>query len=267
MNPRLGQLIDAFSGLRVAVLGDAMLDSYLEGTSGRLCREVPVPNVRLNARSDVPGGAANVAVNLRALGSRPAGKPHTVVVDSRRRLAAFRKIGVTAAKPNYQEAVELLGERPIDSPEARTGQITGQAERVLERTGARIAAVTLDQEGALLIERGRPPYRTYAGPIRPSCVAGAGDTFVSALTLALLAGASSPAAADLASAAAAVVVGKQGTAVCSARELRECIFVEVSISPNCSGWLRAWTTTGSRAGASSLPTAASTFCIAATSLF
>src|SRR5947209_20483764 len=47
-----------------------MLDTYLEGTTGRLCREAPVPIVALTGRRDAPGGAANAAVNARALGAR-----------------------------------------------------------------------------------------------------------------------------------------------------------------------------------------------------
>jgi bifunctional ADP-heptose synthase (sugar kinase/adenylyltransferase) len=42
MNPNLPQLIDAFAGLHVAVLGEAMLDSYLEGSTGRFCPEAPL---------------------------------------------------------------------------------------------------------------------------------------------------------------------------------------------------------------------------------
>ncbi len=90
-----------------------------------------------------------------------------------------------------------------------------------EQTGARIVAVTLDADGAIILERGRPPYRTYARPTHHSRAAGAGDTFAAALALGLAAGAETPAAADLASAAAAVVVGRDGTAACSSRELRE----------------------------------------------
>ena len=57
-------------------------------------------------------------------------------------------------------------------------------------------------------------------------MAGAGDTFASALALALAAGAPTSTAAELASAAAAVVVGKERTATCSAQELREFVSAE-----------------------------------------
>ncbi|HEX2234873.1 MAG TPA: PfkB family carbohydrate kinase, partial [Actinomycetota bacterium] len=49
-----------------------MLDTYLRGTSTRLCQEAPVPIVAVQERIDVPGGAANTAVNAAALGARAA---------------------------------------------------------------------------------------------------------------------------------------------------------------------------------------------------
>jgi len=63
-------IVRAFRRLRVVVIGDAMLDSYLEGSAARLCSEGPVPIVRRTAEERVPGGAANTAANLRALGAQ-----------------------------------------------------------------------------------------------------------------------------------------------------------------------------------------------------
>src|SRR5437764_7485702 len=62
-------LVRRFRRLRALVVGDALLDSYLEGTAARLCSEGPVPVVRKSAEEHVPGGAANTAANLRALGA------------------------------------------------------------------------------------------------------------------------------------------------------------------------------------------------------
>jgi D-beta-D-heptose 7-phosphate kinase/D-beta-D-heptose 1-phosphate adenosyltransferase len=325
MNTTLVRLLDALAGRRVAVLGEAMLDSYLEGAVRRFCPEAPVPVVSVGERRDLPGGAANTAVNahglggrvrflsvvgadpegdalrlalqerglstehlltapgrrtllkqrfvaasqtllrldqgstgaieadteeellrrlavlfadceavivsdyaygivtpriLRALGDLQARWSGVLVVDSRR-LAAFRDVGVTAVKPNCEEAVALLGGRPLEGFRLRADALADYGERILELTGASIAAVTLDSEGALVFEHGRPPHRCYAQACRQACVAGAGDTFTATLALALAGGASTAAAADLATAAAAVVVGKERTAACSAVELRE----------------------------------------------
>jgi D-beta-D-heptose 7-phosphate kinase / D-beta-D-heptose 1-phosphate adenosyltransferase len=65
-------VVRRFRRLRALVIGDAMLDTYLEGTAERLCSEGPVPVVRKTAEQRVPGGAANAAANVRALGAEVA---------------------------------------------------------------------------------------------------------------------------------------------------------------------------------------------------
>ena len=324
MKRNLGEIVDSFKGLRALVIGEAILDTYLEGTAGRVSQEAPVPVVTLTGRRHVAGGAANTAVNVRALGAEatflsvvgddadgallrdalagagvetedliavagrrtlaknrvladsqmlvrfddgsteavdeetehavverlrrrfgdadavvvsdyaygivtPAviralvelqrGEARVLVVDARD-LRAFRSAGVTAVKPNFGEALELLAPVKADG-EGRVELVVGAGERLLDETGARIAAVTLDREGVVLVERGRPAYRTYWEPVASRSPTGAGDTFASALALALGAGASAPEAAEIASAAAALVVGKDGTSACAAEELRE----------------------------------------------
>jgi D-beta-D-heptose 7-phosphate kinase/D-beta-D-heptose 1-phosphate adenosyltransferase len=57
-----------FSGARVLVVGDAILDVYAEGHVSRISPEAPVPVVRLESERVVPGGAANVAANVASLG-------------------------------------------------------------------------------------------------------------------------------------------------------------------------------------------------------
>jgi D-beta-D-heptose 7-phosphate kinase/D-beta-D-heptose 1-phosphate adenosyltransferase len=324
MNMNLVHLIHSFAGFNVVVIGEAMLDSYLTGSSDRLCREAPVPVVTVSDRQDIPGGAANTAVNIRSLGGQPqflsvvgddpewlllqqaledrgvstahilvhptrrtlakhrliassqmlvrfdqgntdqldseteqllidclhqlfptsdavivsdygygiltprviktlmelqSALPHVLVVDSRD-LTAYRQVGVTAVKPNYAEVIQLLNVQKLESSNGRSEQIISQQERLLDMTGAQIVAVTLDTEGALFFQPNNLPYRTYAQPKPHSRAAGAGDTFVSTLTLALTAKATIPAAAELASAAAAIVVAKEGTSACSANELQ-----------------------------------------------
>src|SRR5215208_1401052 len=69
-NSDLNNLIDTFVGRKVLVLGEAMLDSYLQGTSERLCQEAPVPIVDIQETTYMPGGAANTVVNLSSLGAQ-----------------------------------------------------------------------------------------------------------------------------------------------------------------------------------------------------
>lgn len=319
----LAQLLPELRGKSVLVLGEAILDSYLEGRADRLCREAPVPIVALEARVDAAGGAANTALNLARLGARvrllsvvgsdgegerlrvslrgagvddadvlaaagratlakqrlsaggqmlvrfdtgstdpidaatedrlidrleahhdevdaivvsdygygvvsdrivrvlvelQQGSRGVLVVDARD-LRRYRDARPTAVKPNYAEAVRLLGERERSDPRERARQVGREGPRLLELTGARIAAVTVDTAGAFFFEAGQPPYRTYARPHPESRAAGAGDTFVAGLALSLAARLSTPAAAEIASAAAAIVVEKDGTASCSLDEL------------------------------------------------
>jgi D-beta-D-heptose 7-phosphate kinase/D-beta-D-heptose 1-phosphate adenosyltransferase len=63
------ETVRRFRGLRALVVGDAMLDSYVEGSAARLCSEGPVPVVRSGSETCLPGGAANTSANLAALGA------------------------------------------------------------------------------------------------------------------------------------------------------------------------------------------------------
>jgi D-beta-D-heptose 7-phosphate kinase / D-beta-D-heptose 1-phosphate adenosyltransferase len=317
LRDRLARLLERFGELRVAVVGDVMLDSYLHGAAGRICREAPVPVVTLEQRTDVPGGAANAAANVRALGAEVTllavigddsegallrqalggcgvgdeqlivapGRAtlvkhrvladtqmlvrfdqgstaavdlaverelidrlaalfaesdavivsdygygvltprviaaiaelqrrhrHVLVVDSKQ-LDAYREAGVTLAKPNYEEALALLGEGAARTV-SRVETVAAHGELLRARTGAQCVAVTLDLDGALLFSGEAPPYRTFAQRTSGAHPAGAGDTFISAMALALASGAELPLAAELAAAASAVVVASAGTVAC-----------------------------------------------------
>jgi D-beta-D-heptose 7-phosphate kinase/D-beta-D-heptose 1-phosphate adenosyltransferase len=327
MNARILDLTQRFRDLRVLVIGESMLDSYLDGYTDRLSREAPVPVVTVTDRKDAAGGAANTAVNIASLGGnaiflsvtgddeegavlrrvleargvatdcvvvRPGRKtlakqrisaggqmlvrydqgdtepidgeteahliehlgrlfphvdgvvisdygygvltpriidalhdlqawhPRPVMTDAKN-LGQYCGLGPTAVKPNYGETVKLLGLPRLEGACARAEQIAPYADRMLDITGAQIAAITLDTEGALVCERGNAPYRTYSDAQPDSKAAGAGDTFVAGLTLSLLAGADTADAAEIAQAAARIVVAKPGTTSCTADELRSLI--------------------------------------------
>lgn len=324
MNRNVFETINTFPDLNILVIGEALLDTYLKGSSERLCREAPVPVVDIREREDVPGGAANTAVNIRSLGGtarfvsvigndieatillraleekgvatdtvlvdserRTLAKqrivsdgqillrfdqgrthpldaqaenailamlpdlfhqsngvvisdygygiitprilqalielqredPHVIIADSKH-LPKYRELGVTAVKPNYKEAVELLGLPARTTQQERLEQILQYGERLIEICNTQIAAITLDCDGSLVFECGQPLYRTYARCAPHSQAAGAGDTFVSGMALALSAGVHSATAAEIASAASSVVVEKPGTVSCHADELK-----------------------------------------------
>ncbi|PKM97245.1 MAG: D-glycero-beta-D-manno-heptose-7-phosphate kinase [Elusimicrobia bacterium HGW-Elusimicrobia-3] len=69
---RLSSIVAGFRGRKIAVFGDLMLDRYVKGSVKRISPEAPVPVVRVTSESSVCGGAANVAVNLAALGASPS---------------------------------------------------------------------------------------------------------------------------------------------------------------------------------------------------
>jgi len=64
-------LVRSLKGRSVAVIGDVMLDVYLHGKVGRISPEAPIPVVEIDEKDRLmPGGAANVACNIAALGGK-----------------------------------------------------------------------------------------------------------------------------------------------------------------------------------------------------
>jgi rfaE bifunctional protein kinase chain/domain len=65
------QLFENFAKQQVLIIGDVMIDSYLWGKVERISPEAPVPVLNLQKREQRLGGAANVALNVQALGATP----------------------------------------------------------------------------------------------------------------------------------------------------------------------------------------------------
>jgi D-beta-D-heptose 7-phosphate kinase/D-beta-D-heptose 1-phosphate adenosyltransferase len=84
-----------FSGRRILVVGDVMLDRYWSGATERISPEAPVPVVHVGAAEERPGGAANVAVNLATLGAEPT------------------LLGLIGADPEGRRLAELLADFSI----------------------------------------------------------------------------------------------------------------------------------------------------------
>lgn len=65
------QIIESFKGLKVLIIGDVMLDSYIWGAVERISPEAPVPIINVKKKDFRLGGAANVALNILSLGATP----------------------------------------------------------------------------------------------------------------------------------------------------------------------------------------------------
>ena len=64
-------LFQGFNDKKVLIVGDAMIDAYMWGEVNRISPEAPVPVVEVKKHENRLGGAANVALNLKALGANP----------------------------------------------------------------------------------------------------------------------------------------------------------------------------------------------------
>lgn len=69
-------MINSFKDQNILIIGDVILDRYLYGTVNRISPEAPIPVVKLTRKIDIPGGAANVACNIKTLG----GNPHLISI-------------------------------------------------------------------------------------------------------------------------------------------------------------------------------------------
>lgn len=313
---QVNEIIEGFKNLKVLVIGDAILDTYVDGAPERVSREAPVMVFNVNHQKYQCGGAANTAINIATLGAEcffvtvigkdangremiDVLKRHRVHTDyilkdrsrttiAKKRLVAashqlmridegtttaisamcedgiikavenlsktvnaiivsdyclgifsaelLKKIGEIAAasnmlligdskdlrrlstlkpfvvKPNYEETVALLHieKKGLN----RAAQVTQYEELLYEVTGAERVAVTLDTEGVVYFEKGKSSYHIKALPQDNANAIGAGDTFISALTLALCQQVPGCIAADIAAAAAQLVIQQEGTAGC-----------------------------------------------------
>src|SRR6476660_8178333 len=94
---RLEQILERTASRRITVIGDLMLDEFVWGKVGRISPEAPVPVVEVTGESFYPGGAANVARNLREFVDRVA------------------VIGMLGKDRSGRQLQELLGEQNIDT--------------------------------------------------------------------------------------------------------------------------------------------------------
>jgi rfaE bifunctional protein kinase chain/domain len=71
LSKEIKDLFNNFNGITAIIIGDVMIDNYLMGKASRISPEAPVPVVDISEKSARLGGAANVALNIKALGATP----------------------------------------------------------------------------------------------------------------------------------------------------------------------------------------------------
>lgn len=111
------QLFTGFQSIRVAILGDVMLDTYWWGSVDRISPEAPVPVVALKNKELRVGGAANVALNTASLGAKTT------------------MISIVGADTDGEQLVQLLKEKNIDTSYIRSvsNRVTTNKTRVMSR--------------------------------------------------------------------------------------------------------------------------------------
>ena len=111
------KLFDSFSSIKVGVVGDLMLDTYMWGGVERISPEAPVPVVSLHKKEYRIGGAGNVALNCKSLGAQ---------------VAVLSVIGDDAEGMILTELMEVAG---IETAfiQASTSRITTSKTRVISR--------------------------------------------------------------------------------------------------------------------------------------
>ena len=141
------KVLERIKNLNILVFGDVMLDRYVNGEVSRISPEAPVPVIRVREEKSVPGGAANVALNLASLG------------------ASVETVGWFGKDEQGDQLVEILSKRNIEvdsrcrfssAPTISKSRITSSNQqicRVDRESNADAYSLGLDQFGSLLLEK------------------------------------------------------------------------------------------------------------------
>ncbi len=138
---KLRQILDRAPSKRILVIGDLMLDEFIWGKVGRISPEAPVPVVEVTRESYFPGGAANVARNLREFVDRVS------------------VIGLVGKDRTGQLLRELLGKCKIDVSDAVEDEkfstivktrIIARQQQVVRVDREKIAALSAKQIGKIV---------------------------------------------------------------------------------------------------------------------
>lgn len=182
-----------------------------------------MPRVGAVVLSDYAKGALTPRV-VRAVidAANERGKP--VVVDPKGRDYSIYR-GATVITPNRQELADAT-----HAPARTDEDITNAAAKLRDAVSAQAVLVTRSEAGMTLVSENASVHIP-AYPVRVRDVSGAGDTVVAVLSAMLAIGADFESATRAANAAAAVVVGKRGTATASIGELRSRILPAATLAP------------------------------------
>lgn len=182
-----------------------------------------MPRVGAVVLSDYAKGALTARVTRAVIAAaNEHGKP--VVVDPKGRDYSIYR-GATLITPNRQELADAT-----HSLAQTDDEIAAAAARLRDDLGASAILVTRSEAGMTLVGDGAPVH-VPSYPVRVRDVSGAGDTVVAVLSAMLAMGADFESAMRAANAAAAVVVGKRGTATASVAELRARILPSSTLAP------------------------------------
>jgi D-beta-D-heptose 7-phosphate kinase/D-beta-D-heptose 1-phosphate adenosyltransferase len=171
-----------------------------------------LPRVDIVLLSDYAKGTLTARVIRNVIdGARQFGK--RVIVDPKSaNLAIYR--GATLIKPNRKEFAAAT-RTAVDSDD-----IAAAAREVMHLADCEAILVTQSERGMTLVPRAGEAIHVPAHPVKVRDGSGAGDTVAAALAVALAAGADWETSLRMANAAAAVTVGKNGTAIVTLPELR-----------------------------------------------
>jgi rfaE bifunctional protein kinase chain/domain len=150
---RLQRIFDRASSKRIMVIGDLMLDEFVWGKVGRISPEAPVPVVEVTGESFYPGGAANVARNLREfvdhvaviglLGKDRSGQQlHETLAEEKIDVSnavedeVFRTIVKTRIIARHQQVVRVDREQFVSPSPTQIAKVVAAARKNIPETDA-----------------------------------------------------------------------------------------------------------------------------------
>ncbi|MGF6311164.1 D-beta-D-heptose 7-phosphate kinase/D-beta-D-heptose 1-phosphate adenosyltransferase [Bradyrhizobium sp. i1.8.4] len=173
--------------------------------------------------SDYAKGVLTARVIRNVIDAARQAQKRVIVDPKSANLAIYR--GATVLTPNRKEFAEATRSR-ADSQDS----IAQAAPDAMHLADCEAMLVTQGERGMTLVTRAGESIHVPALPVKVRDVSGAGDTVAAALALALAGGADWEGALRIASAAAAVAVGKTGTAIVKPAELRRNILPHASLA-------------------------------------